>query len=88
LKAPDMISFYPHKDPARVLRNAVLDDVTPPKRGQVFEYWRGYTEASPLPIKGNRGEVFREAMRLFELGHIILYQVKCDDGYSYRARVA
>ena len=79
-----MISFYPHKDPARVLRLAVLDDITPPDRGQVYEYWRGATDVEPT---GKRGEAFREAMRLFELGRVLLYQVKCDEGYSYRARV-
>ena len=67
-----------------MLRLAVLDDKLPPKRGQVYEYWRGGTDVEPT---GKRGEVFREAMRLFELGRVLLYQVKCDEGYSYRARV-
>ena len=79
-----MISFYAHKDPARVLRLAIMDDVTPPKKGQVYEYWRGVTEMEPF---GVRRSVFQEAMRLHRLGRVLLYQAKCDDGYSYRAKV-
>ena len=79
-----MISFYPHKDPARVLKLAILDDVTPPAKGQEYEYWRGETELEPI---GKRAVVFRQAMRLYELGRVVLYQVKCNEGYSYRARV-
>ena len=67
-----------------MLRLAVLYDKLPPKRGQVYEYWRGSTDVEP---NGKRGEVFREAMRLFELGRVLLYQVKCDEGYSYRCVV-
>ncbi len=80
-----MITFAGSKDPGRVLRNAVLDDVTPPRKGQVFEYWRGETDTLPV---GKRGETFRIAWMLHELGKVELVQKRHGDGeYSYRAVV-
>ncbi len=79
-----MISLHTHKDPARVLRNAVLDDVTPAKRGTVIEYWRGPVgDLSEYP-KGTKGEAFKAALRLFELGRVWLFQKRIgEDEFSY-----
>lgn len=68
-----------------MLRNAVLDDVTPPEKGTVIEYWRGPTDCEP---SGYRKEVLEEALRLSDMGRVILYQYRYgDDDYGYRARV-
>ena len=80
-----MINLADHKDGARVLRKAVLDDVTPAKPGTVIEYWRGPMDMEP---KGRRAEVFAEAWRLSELKRVILFQYRYGDGdYGYRAGV-
>jgi len=58
-----LIIFAKHKDPARVLRNAVLGDKTPAKPGTIIEYWRGSMDIDP---SGLRKEVFDEARRLYD----------------------
>lgn len=81
-----MISLYPRKDPARVIRNAVLDDVSPAPAGTVIEYWVGDTNMEPT---GARKEAFEEVMRLFQLGRVIPFQVKdaVNEAYRYRMKV-
>ena len=81
-----MISLYPRKDPARVIRNAVLDDVSPAPKGEVIEYWVGVTDMEP---KGARKEAFEEARRLMELGRVVLFQERDDlnEVYRYRMKV-
>jgi hypothetical protein len=79
-----LISLYPHKDPARVIRLSVLDDITPAKRGDVIEYWRGQSDWQPT---GNRKKAFDAARALSEMGRVVLVQAKCEDGYSYQMRV-
>jgi len=74
-----LISFAKHKDPARILRNAVLDDKTPAKAGTIIEYWRGSMDIDP---SGLRKEVFDEARRLYDLGHVILFHHRYGD-YDY-----
>jgi hypothetical protein len=80
-----LINLADHKDGARVLRKAVLDDVTPAKPGTVIEYWRGHTDTDP---KGRRKDVFDEARRLSDMGRVILFQYCYGDfDYGYRAGV-
>ena len=80
-----MISLVGHKDPARVLRNAVLDDVSPAKRGTEIEYWRGATELDPVDT---RKAVFIAASELAAMGRVFLYQRLISSGnYSYIAKV-
>lgn len=79
-----MISLYPHKDPARVIRNAVLDDVNPAKKGCAFLYWQGETDTEP---KGNRKRVFKSVYDLYERGFVDLYQRRNGEEYSYFAVV-
>jgi hypothetical protein len=80
-----MISYATHKDPARMLRMAVLDDATPAERGTVLEYWRGATNVDP---QGKRADAFRTARRLADAGRVVLMQKKHGiDDYSYRAVV-
>ena len=76
-----MISFYGHKDPVRVIRNAIMDDKTPAEKGTVIEYWRGVTEVEP---KGLRKQIFDFVMGLSDAKRVVLYQVRHDgDVYSY-----
>jgi hypothetical protein len=80
-----LISYVNHPDPARVMRNAVLDDIAPLPQGSVVEYWRGPSDFNP---EGKRKAVFETAMNLSEKGRVFLYQVHHDEGdYSYMARV-
>jgi hypothetical protein len=79
-----LISFYQNKDAVRVIRNAVLDDVSPPPRGTCFEYWRGDMDVDP---KGLRKAVFEEVRRLYQAGHVVPYQVRDGGEYSYRFSV-
>lgn len=76
-----MISYANHKEPDRMLRLAVLDDVTPADKGTALEYWRGPLDFEPT---GKRAAVFKEAMRLYEAGRLVLCQKREGDGmYSY-----
>lgn len=77
----DMISFFKHKDPVRVIRNAILDDKTPAEKGTVIEYWRGQTDVAPT---GLRKQVFDAARDLYGKGRVVLCQVHSDGAYSYR----
>lgn len=80
-----MISYTTHKDPARMLRLAVLDDVSPLPRGTVLEYWQGQTDFEP---RGVRQSVFSMAARLYKTGRLELFQKRLGGGlYSYRAVV-
>lgn len=81
-----MISLNRAHDPARVIRNAVLDDVSPAPKGEIIEYWVGETNTEPT---GKRKEAFEEVMRLYQLGRVIPFQAKDGDGetYSYRMKV-
>lgn len=80
-----MISFATHKDPARVLRNAVLDDVSPAQRGTEIEYWRGPTDFDP---SDTRKAAFKAAADLAAMGRVFLYQRLIGVGdYSYIAKV-
>jgi hypothetical protein len=60
-----------HSDPARVIRLAVLDDITPANRGDVIEYWRGETEFEPT---GRRKQAFDAARSLSDMGRVVLCQ--------------
>ena len=79
-----MISFMGHKEPGRVLKKAVLDDVAAAKRGPVFEYWRGPVgDLSQYP-KGAKGDAFKAAWQLFEYGRVRLFQKRTkEDEFSY-----
>jgi hypothetical protein len=79
-----LISFYPHKDPARVMKLAVLDDKTPAPRGETIEYWRGPSDWQPI---GKRKQAFDAARALSDMGRVALVQAKCEDRYSYQMRV-
>ena len=80
-----MISYAGHKDPLRLIRLAVFDDVAPLEHGTVFEYWRGETDLNP---HGLRKQVFQYVMYLCELGRLDLRQRNIGDGiYSYQAKV-
>lgn len=80
-----MITYATHKDPARMLRMAVLDDTTPAVSGTVLEYWRGKTDFDP---QGKRRDVFRMASLLEANQRIVLLQKRHgEDDYSYRAVV-
>lgn len=80
-----MISYATHKDPARMLRLAVLYDVTPVASGLVLEYWRGKTDFDP---QGKRRDVFRMASLLEANQRVVLLQKRHgEDDYSYRAVV-
>lgn len=80
-----MISYATHKDPARMLRMAVLDDKTPAQSGEVLEYWRGKTDFDP---QGKRLDAFRMASLLSDSGMVKLMQKRHgEDDYSYRAVV-
>ena len=80
-----MISFVGHKDPARVLQFAVLDDVSPAVRGTEIEYWRGATDFDPsYTLKA----AFKAAIDLAAMGRVFLYQRLIGGGlYSYIAKV-
>ena len=81
-----MITYTKHKDPARMMRMAVLDDKTPAEKGTELEYWIGETDLDPI---GRRKLVFQSVYDLAERGFIVLYQIAIGNGvYSYRARVA
>ncbi len=80
-----MISYIKHKDPARMMRMAVLDDKTPAESGTVLEYFQGETDLDPV---GNRRGLFSAVYDLYERGFIRLVQVRLGDGlYSYRGVV-
>lgn len=80
-----MISYATHKDPARMLKLAVLDDATPAESGTVLEYWRGKTDFDP---QGKRRDVFRMASLLEANQRVVLLQKRHgEDDYSYRAVV-
>lgn len=80
-----MISYIKHKDPARMMKMAVLDDKTPAPKGEVLEYWQGETDFDPEPT---RKKVFQAVYDLYERGLIRLVQVRLGDGvYSYRGVV-
>lgn len=76
-----MISFVGHKDPVRVIRNAILDDKTPAEKGTVIEYWKGVTDVSP---KGTRAAVFAAVRALSDAKRVLMCQANVDGGYSYR----
>lgn len=80
-----MLTYTNAKNPGRVIRHAVLDDVTPLAKGTDFEYYRGATDFDPI---GVRREAFNAASELQALGRVVLYQKRHGDGdYSYCARV-
>ena len=80
-----MITYATHKEPARMLKLAVLDDVTPSSKGAVIEYWRGRTDFEP---HGARSDVFRSARALMDKGRVILAQKRYgNDDYGYWAVV-
>jgi hypothetical protein len=80
-----LISYVAHKDPARMLKLAVLDDIAPVESGTVLEYWRGKTDFTP---EGKRRDVFRAASLLDANGRVVLLQARMgDNDYSYRAVV-
>lgn len=80
-----MISYIENKDPVRVIKNAVLDDISPLQKGTEFEYWQGYTDMEP---NGVRKDVFQTVSSLEKSGRILVYQSKLeDDRYSYKAKV-
>ena len=81
-----MITFAAHKEPRRVLRLAVLDDIAPAEKGTVIEYWIGPSDWEPA---GLRMEAFTAARELSGMGKIVLCQKSLGDGvYSYRGVVA
>ena len=80
-----MITYASHKEPERVIRNAVLDDIAPIPVGSEVEYWVGETDLDPI---GKRKSVFSAVMALFNLNRIVLYQVKQGELYSYRFKVS
>ena len=79
-----MIDHSNHKDPANMLRLAVLDDVTPAEKGTDLIYWRGATDFEPT---GKRKAVFAMARGLAEKGRVVLFQRRAGMGYEYVARV-
>ena len=80
-----MISYIKHKDPARMMKMAVIDDKTPAAKGDVLEYFIGETDLDPEPA---RKKVFQAVYELYERGLINLVQVRLGDGlYSYRGVV-
>lgn len=80
-----MISYIKHKDPARMMRMAVLDDKTPAQRGTVLEYFQGETDLDP---DSSRRGLFGAVYDLYERGFIHLVQVRLGGGvYSYRGVV-
>jgi len=80
-----MISYTKHKDPARMMRMAVLDDKTPTKKGGVLEYWQGETDLDPT---GHRKSVFQAVYDLYERDLINLVQVRLGgEVFSYRGVV-
>lgn len=80
-----MISYIKHKDTARMMRMAVLDDKTPASKGEVLEYWIGETDLEPV---GDRMSVFQAVYDLYERGFISLVQVRLGGGvFSYRGVV-
>lgn len=80
-----MISYIKHKDPARMMKMAVLDDKTPAEKGEVLEYWQGETDFSPEPHRKN---VFQAVHSLYKRGFIDLVQFRLGEGlYSYRVIV-
>lgn len=80
-----MLDFSKSKEPGRVIRHAVLDDVSPMRKGEELIYWRGGTDFDPI---GHRREAFNAASELQALGRVVLYQKRHGDGdYEYRARV-
>lgn len=80
-----MISYANHKEPARMLKLAVIDDVTPAKKGDVLEYYRGCTDFEPT---GARLDVFRSARALMDKGRVRLFQKRYGkDDYGYWAVV-
>lgn len=80
-----MINLTTHKDTARVLRNAVLDDISPAQSGTEYIYWQGETDLEPT---GKRKQVFDEARKLYELNRVFLYQRMIREGeYQYIAMV-
>lgn len=80
-----MIDLTKSKDAGRVIKNAVLDDVTPAKRGDEFTYWRGETDTDP---RGQRKTVFDAIRELSGKGLIELYQRRVGgDEFDYVARV-
>lgn len=80
-----MISYATHKDPARMLKLAILDDVTPAKHGAILEYWQGETDFDP---QGRRRDVFRMASLLEANKRVVLLQKRHGNNlFSYRAVV-
>jgi hypothetical protein len=82
------IDLSTSKDIPRVLRNAILDDVSPLPRGSRVIYWRGETDTMP---RGDRKAAFDAAYKLYENKRVILCQQIADtmtrEKYEYIAVV-
>jgi len=78
------IDLSTNKDPANVLRLAVLDDVTPAAKGTDLIYWRGITDFEPT---GKRKTAFLMARWLAEKKRVVLFQTRQGDVFNYVARV-
>jgi hypothetical protein len=78
-----MINLIGHKDPARVIKKAIFDDVSPCGKNTKFLYWRGATDTEP---QGKRAKIFKDMRILEGVGIVHLCQRRNGESdYSYFA---